>query len=77
MSSVPKSEVSMYGPLALLVFSRVVGRGAKDMSPARLMAQWAQEPSLTQVGVWGLKASHLAYSLPMENMERAHGGLFA
>ena len=54
------------------VFRELSAGEQKDMSPTRLMAQWAQEPSLTQVGVWGLQASHLAYSLPMENMERAH-----
>ena len=54
------------------VFRELSAGEQKDMSPARLMAQWAQEPSLTQVGVWGLQASHFAYSLPMDNMNRAH-----
>ena len=54
------------------VFRELSADGQKDLKPERLMAVWQQEPSLSQVGVWGLNASHFAYNLPMEHIRRAH-----
>ncbi|MBL93427.1 MAG: hypothetical protein CMH56_16625 [Myxococcales bacterium] len=64
------SHVWAVGPYG--VYRELSATKQAGMSPERLMARWQQEPTLSQVGAWGLAASHKSFDLPMQHLDRAH-----